>query len=450
MGESSNEGDGQKKQTVFTRRGILGLAGLTAAGLATKPITDKLGFFAPTSPEQTTTPLEIPPFDGITPQKEMVPVKDWGSEQVQMNLESSIRESLETGVEVVIELPEGEINIDKTITSIIPEGAKIRLKGHANGSRLKLNSALSDVSKEWGSFAEGSMLYFQDLEGELTIDGIEFDGGSARAKDRQGYTPPKSPWDSIVLIVGKGAGDRYDPAMDQQGKRQGKATIINSNFYNSESGGVVMQNIHDAAIEDSRGSKLDALFTAAWCDNVVGRNCRGEYFTSDGTYITSAINVNLTNWQIKTARQGYDLQGVQHAELNKCHAYDTAFAYNFTLSESDKKTPSGTIVVTDSHSDGSLTPFSIGPVQNLNVTRSMHTNIGAWYKPFRIGDFHHSVGIVPIKEAIENPISFIEYGSENLTSTREMKLEDVKMVLSPDASIGYNLVQIPGIKYSNR
>lgn len=446
MTDSSNT-ESQSTPPLWTRREVIGTIAASATGLgaAAKVLYDRYSE-SQNNELQPGPPLEVPAFMGISPTIELQPAIDWTTERVQTTIDQAIQQSLETGQETIIELPEGEILIDKTITCTVPEGAKIKLKGHEKGSRLKLNPALSEISQEWGSFAQSSILYFRDLEGDLGIDGIQFDGSSLRAQQRRDHTAAKSPWDSLVLIVGKGDGDEYAPAMDRAGKRNGRAEVINSRFYNSESGGVVMQNIHDAQFHDSQGSKLDVLFTSTWCDTVSSRNCRGEYFTSDGTYISSALQVELNNWQIKTARQAYDLQGVQNASLTQCHVYDSALAFAFTLSETDNITPSGKITVRDSHSAGCLTPFSIGEVEQLQVSNSNHDTVGEWFTLYKQGDFHHTGGIVPLGNAVEQPSSFITYGSR---STNGIKLENVAMRLSPNVPNNFNLVKLPGIQYTN-
>ncbi|MGB4966405.1 MAG: hypothetical protein WBO77_04850 [Microgenomates group bacterium] len=432
--------------SILTRRKFLGtLAAATGFGGAAKVLYDRHSASEAIEP-QPDPPLEVPPFLGIAPEAEMLPAIDWTSEKVQTSIDQAIQRSLETGREILVELPEGEILIDKTITCTIPEGAKIKLRGHEKGSRLKLEPALSEISQEWGSFAQSSILYFRDMEGDLGIDGVQFDGSSLRAQERRDHVAAKSPWDALVLIVGKGEGEKYTPAMDRAGNRKGKAEIVNSRFYNSESGGVTMQNIHDAQFHDSQGSKLDVLFTSTWCDDVSSHNCRGEYLLSDGTYITSALNVKLENWQIKTARQAYDLQGVRNASLTQCHAYDSAFAFAFTLSETDKTTPSGKITVDDSHSEGCLTPFSIGEVQQLQVSNSNHNNVGEWYMQYVAGDFHHASGIVPLGNAITQPTSFISYGSRSIEG---IDLENVSMRVSPNAPENFSLANLPGIRYTN-
>lgn len=452
------ESNNQPSSKPLTRRDLLrNAATASLAGAGIKVLIDR---FLSSDELQHGPPLEVPPFSGVIPVTEMLPAVEWNAQKVQMSLEQAVQQSLETGQEIPVELPEGEILIDRTVMCTIPEGAKVKLKGHEKGSCLKLDPARSEIAQEWGSFAQSSILYFRDMEGDLGIDGVQFDGSSLRAQERRDHVAAKSPWDAMVLIVGKGEGDpatddgekgyrpgeKYTPAMDRAGNRKGNAEIVNSRFYNSESGGVTIQNIHDAQFHDSQGSKLDVLFTSTWCDDVLSRNCRGEYLLSDGTYITSAQNVKLENWQIKTARQAYDLQGVRNASLTQCHAYDSAFAFAFTLSETDKTTPSGKITVDDSHSEGCLTPFSIGEVQQLQVSNSNHDNVGEWYMQYVTGDFHHASGIVPLGNAIAQPTSFISYGSH---STEGIDLENVFMRVSPNASKNFSLANLPGIRYTN-
>jgi hypothetical protein len=445
----------------ITRRRLLslGLVGGAAALVARKlgigrstPEQPDTEFDVPAKPkglDSTTStteatvyqPKDVPKFPGVTEQKQLNRAEGWSGDRLQQVIEAAIKSSLETRQEVIIELPLGEIIVNKPITSIIPEGAKIKIKGNENGSRLKLDPSLSAIPKDWGSFAQRSIMYFKDMEGDLAIDGVEFHGGSERA-GKGGYKPPLSPWDAMVMIVGKGEGDKYEPAMHRAGQRKGIAVIRNCNFANSESEGALMQNISNAWMDKSQGKNLDVLFNSTWCDYVSGTNLIGENLNSDGVYITSAQNVVLKDMAIKTARQGYDLQGVAKAKLDNCNAYDCLIGYAPSKSETDKITKSGQIEINNSSSVGCQLPFSIGEVMNLNVEGGIHEDVGGWYRGYRVNDFLHKDGIMDPSGVINALISILEYAPP---AGSRFKYNNVQMRRSKNAPGGYILTPKVGV-----
>ncbi|MBI2025912.1 MAG: twin-arginine translocation signal domain-containing protein, partial [Candidatus Levybacteria bacterium] len=131
-------------------------------------------------------PLEVTEFSGVLPKPELPAAENWDRDRIEGALEKAVKDSLEKGEEVTVSLPYGEIVVDKQITCVIPEGARLNIVGDQRGSRLKLDPKLSDVPKEWGSFATRSILYFKDMEGSIAIDSVQFDGGSKRA-GKEGY-----------------------------------------------------------------------------------------------------------------------------------------------------------------------------------------------------------------------------------------------------------------------
>lgn len=345
---SSNE-----TRSKFTRRGFLrGLAAIGSAVVASQ--VDLTGAFATLKLEKAA----------------------WSKELLQQELEKAISVSIETKREVTVELPEGEILVDKTITVVVPKEAKIRMVGHQNGSMLKLDEKLSNIPKEYYSFAQHSLLFFKDMEGELAIDGIYFDGGSKIA-GKGGYKPPRSPWNSVLFIDGKGPGDSFDPAMDRWQERRGKATIRNCTFTNSEAGGILVQNLSDAQVNSCAGQNLDALLIATWTNNVYSNNMQAENCLSDGAYITNAQHVELKKWIVKKARQGYEIQGaVDQATLEQCYADNCGVAYVCKESETGSKTPSREIALRNSDSKDCLIIFSIGNVRDLVIENSRHDGAG--------------------------------------------------------------------------
>lgn len=394
-------------------------------------------------------PLNINEFSGVLPKPDIPLAEHWGGDRINNALQKAIKDSLDSGEEVTVNLPYGEIVVDDPIVCVIPQGARLNIVGDQRGSRLKLNPKLSDVPKEWGSFATRSIFYFKDMEGSLTLDSVLFDGGSERA-GINGYAPPKSPWESMVLAVGKGEGDKYDPAMERAGKRTGEANITNCSFTNSESGGIVLQNLGKAVMANSQGQSLDAFLNVSWCDEVIVRGNIGEGFNSDGAYITGCQDVTLENWQIKTARQGFDLQGVAKATLTNCTAFDCAKAFELTMSETDKKTVSDEITLVDCNSYGSLMPFSIGAVKNLSIIGGDHDGIGDWLSLYYKGDFLHTDGIVDAQGLSRMGKSFFEYNPSFLNThlTKAREIYNVKMRLGENIGSDYQVISVPGVDYT--
>lgn len=459
----------KKPDTGITRRTVIKAAGAAAALAAIAGVGIKMHESSPrgvvTEPTDllpASAELSIIGFPPVEGPSEMPQAKEWNAQNLQEYIEGVIAESLQAKESRVVELPPGEILIDRPITCVVPEGAHVRIYGHKDGSRLKLDPSLSDVPKEWGSFGERSILYFKDIEGVVDIQDVEFHGGSDRA-GKEGYTPPKSPWDSMVLAVGKGVGEpnadgyrpgeQYDNAMDQAGMRKGKVLIENCNFYNSESEGVMVQNLGNVEFYNLRGKNLDVLANVAWCDDVKGTNILGERFTSDGIYINSAKRVELDNCSVKTSRQGYDLQGVKDAVLRQCHAFDCGKGYEMTYSETDKTTVSEAITLVDCATDGCMEVFSVGPVNKLHVAGGFHKGVGNWYKKYQEGEFLHRDGLVSPDDiaSARSPIVTYELADAQgkvIPAKQEMRFDHVIMQFGKDRPKGYVVPKLPGITYS--
>lgn len=377
----------------ISRRQALGL-GVGIAGMA---LVGCKSDEKPVSPQQRI----VPPDLGTPRPVEHAP-DEWNSARVQQEIEAAIKQSLESGKLTTVELPKGEIIVDKKITCVVPKGAQIQLKGSEEGSKLKLDPQLSLLPLEsrgftrdqaWASFAEHTMLEFAEMEGAVQLEGIQFDGGSDHA-GKSGYKAPPSPWNSVVYVRGAGEGNKYDPAMNRAGNRNGTLTVDHCAFTNSESGGLLAQNLSSATVTNTVGENLDVLFNSTWCDTVVGQKLAGKNFASDGVYITSAQDVTLSDCSIETARQGYDLQGVKKARLTSCRAYDSGKAFEITSSETDGITPGGDIELNGTYTEGCMEVYSVGAVQKLRTQGGRHYEVGKWFDKYTQGDFLHGAGIV--------------------------------------------------------
>ncbi len=390
--------------------------------------------------------LLVRDFQGVDAFKNLEKTEVWTDNTILAAFNKSVGESLASGRQVEIDLPEGEIEVNKRLDIAIPEGAKILLKGHPNGSRLKLNPALSDVPKAWGSFGKQNMMYFKDMDGELVFDGIEFHGGSDRA-GKEGYIPPASPWDSVVFVVGSGDGSNSDQhaVMKQSGKRKGRVDVKNCNFQNSESGGFMAQNVGTVVAVNLQGKNLDALFNASWCDKVGVTGLVGERLNSDGLYITNAQNVIIDNSQVKTARQAFDLQGNSVAHIKDSQAFDCATAYDVTKSETDG-TVAGALFIENSDSSECQTAYAFGGVEKIAVKDSKSYMGGAWEKQYAQEEFLHGKGIVNADEALGyQPFAFYDLAGEK---PDHVKFSDVKLYFSKDYSGANWLPDLGGVSYS--
>lgn len=358
------------------------------------------------------------------------------AKKIQREIEGAVKLSLESG-EVTVSLPKGEILIDRKIELVISKGAKIKIVGHDEGTLLKLDNKLSHVSSEHGSFAENCLMYFKDMEGSLSFEGIGFDGGSEIA-GKGGYKAPPSPWNAVVFVNGRGAGDHFAPAMERAGNRQGTVIVNNCYFENSESGGFLAQNLEGVQFDNSRGENLDYLLDANWTDRVNSEHVYAEKCLSDGVYINDAGEVRLCDWTVVGARQGFDIQGVVgQAELEQCFAKDCAIAYVLAHSETDG-TRVRSVSLKDSGSHNCLIVFSIGNVSKALIEGGVHNEAGGWMKSFLENDFLH-IGITDPEELV--PQSIVFWGDPS----NQVKFRRVEVRESIHAPNNYVLTEAKGV-----
>lgn len=407
-------------------------------------------------PEQP--PLDVPVFEPVHELPDLPEAEGWDVARVQTLFDEAIKKSAETAEEVTVELPHGEIVIDGQIQFSIPANAKINVVGHELGSRLRLHPSRSELSKDWGEFATKTLLYVPDMQGELSLSNIQFHGGSERAGVK-GYTPPPSPWDAVVMVVGAGEGDKYDPAMHRAGKREGKVTVEDCTLHKSESEGILVQNLASAHFDNITGKNLDVLINSTWCDDLRVTGARGERFASDGFYITSNQDVALDNCQIKTARQAYDLQGVREAVLTNCRAYDAGKGWEVTGSETDKMTVSGKVTLQDCHSDGCVQVYSLGGVEQFTAVNGRHAAVGKWREKYYQREFLHGDGIVRPHDLArtDTPIVIYDFASKEgkvLPARKKLKFENVHIQVWKESAGGHQAIvtdklpDLPGITYS--
>lgn len=441
------------------RREFLGLTGATIATalfgkealrllrtLSQKPMERKDSSKIRIDEIPIAAPLEIAVPKTNTEYVEMRPAKDWTDDTVLEVLQNAAQESLREGKEFVVELPEGEIIVRKKLEVVIPEGAKVILKGNAKGTRLSLAELLSDIPKDWGSFGQRNILFFKDLEGELAIEGIEFNGGSERA-GKSGYVAPKSPWDSTLMIIGKGDGSTPDAEkiMNLAGKRKGTVSVKQCRFGKSESGGMVAQNLRKVEAANIHGRNLDGLVIVNWCDEVEGNNIRGKNFTSDGIYVINTEKAIFSGCHIETARQAYDFQGDGDVSLRQCHATDCAIAFLATSSEANKL-PTKFAEFTGCNSIGCQAVYALGGVEQVNVVDSMSNLDGTWLARYTSRDFLHFDAIVDPEAASQYaPVIFFDVPG---ISKKSQNFSSVSIHLWPGYSTTNSFPKIPGVTYT--
>ncbi len=393
--------------------------------------------------------LGLPPAPTIHHPAESAIDKEYNAADIEQFIQEGVQKSSETKQHEIISLPCGKIQVDRPIRCTIPEDANVSIEG--NGlTTLQLDPSLSDIPKRWGSFAKRSILFLEDVEGKVEVAGINFQGGSKRA-GKYGYIPPDSPWDAMLFIDGKGSGSKYDPAMDQACQRRGQATINHCTFFDSESEGILVQNLQTATVADCTGQNLDSLVTSAWCDSITVKKLQGENFTSDGIYITNAQYAQLKDSSIKTARQGYDIQS-EIAQLTGCDAWDCGKAFELTCSETNQ-TISRIITLKNSNTSGCMEVYSIGPVQNLFVSNCLNDDVGNWNRLYKQGDFLHSSGLVDPQLLGSWGTPVVDYEAVNshgqtIRLNKNIKFEDVKIRIGKYAPDYYCASEYPGIENS--
>jgi len=347
-----------------------------------------------TPPILITSPIETP---NQTPMPE-----EYTIDVLLNNINVTIERSLSTGFLEFVTLPEGQMIVDRPITFKIPEGAKVSMKGHDNGSVLKLTPEMSRLQRDangehiWGTFGVNNIIYVEDLSGELHFNNITFDGGLEGVPSGN-KMPPKSPWDSLILAVGPGEAGynhRYSTGMpERDGKRKGVVRVFNCEFTNSESAGIVAQNLHGAYLEDIKGHTLDALAIFNWTDTARIIRSQAENLTSDGVYANAVGMLKAARVDIVTARQGIDLQGVGFADIQYCNFVDCAKAFEVLFSETDRSTPSGNILINSCKTDGCMHLLSVTGTRQVEMRNSVHTNVGRWAQYSVPGDFYHFDGV---------------------------------------------------------
>ncbi len=325
----------------------------------------------------------LPPrFSDIHDPDEPEKAENWNTNRLEREIRQAIDKSVDTGEHVSVELPPGQILIDRNIVCEIKKGADISLLGN-NNSYLKLTPEMSDIPKDRDSEGANSMLRFVDVEGSIIIDGITFDGGSTRA-GKGGYKAPDGPWDSIVMITGSGPGADKKPEKRDE-SRKGEATVTNCKFVNTESAGCFMRNLSKAEMQNSEGKNFDALWCVAWSDTYRGRNLKAQNSLSDGLSFFVCDAGTLDNCQVKTARQGFLTQGSKNFDWKNCYAEDCGKGYDF-YDDGDFHKLDENATLDNSHSRGNALAYSMRFTKNVNIKNSFHDEIGAWYNK---DDFLH-------------------------------------------------------------
>ncbi|MFO0704085.1 MAG: twin-arginine translocation signal domain-containing protein [Patescibacteria group bacterium] len=437
----------------MNRRDFLRYAGMTGAALLLAASAPKEKGFAlrelPIAPNNLKNPEPFPDKVLKLSYENLPSVEAWDSKRLKSEINKAIKTSIETNQKVEILLPHGEILIDETVRCVVPTGADIVLKGHTEGTKIKLSSTLAEIPTEWGSFGNHNCLFFHDIAGKVKVSSICFDGGSNKAKEEKGYKAPPSPWDAVVMAVGAGdLGSSTEADVSEANNRKGEFVAENCEIAYSESSGFLSQNLRNADFRNINASNLDAAIVGTWCDEVKVANITGEKFLSDGIYLNACESAQVVGSRIKTARQGYDIQGVNTCAIIDSSAYDCFRGFELTGSESIKEHHSVTIGIERCQTDECFTPYSIGDVRDLRVFDCTNTNLGAWSNEYSPGDFYHYDGIVRPEDRgytlDKVSTAILDYSGDRTNSRSFAK---VKMVTSPQTPPEYRLPKYRGIEY---
>jgi hypothetical protein len=386
MSEEQSDNNFQRK---LSRRDFLRLAGAGAVTVAAAvtgdpKLVETISQFAES---QRFPDEEIPHFEDIVDLEPLPFIEGWDAERVQNLIQEAVQESLISGQKVEVELPPGNILVDKKIHIEVPSGAEIILKGNTN-SRLTLSQELSNILKTADN-NDHNLLEFDNVAGAVHIERIDFDGGSTRAGHGD-YEAPDGPWDAVVLINGAGEGSGRVPAEDMFiGDRQGEVTISHCRVFNSESAGFFTKNLKKVEVIDSEGRRLDSVVCGAWCDEIATTNVKAQDIMSDGLAFWVCDNGTVNNCAIKTSRQGILMNGSHNFDLKDCYAEDCGFGYMMYNAENNRYNDEN-IQLKRCHSRGGALAFAVDYGHNIRMADSYHTDLGAWKNKV---DFLHT-GIV--------------------------------------------------------
>lgn len=363
---------------------------------------------------------QIPNFPHIPDRIGLPEVEDWDASKLEAYLKKAVSQSLETQRGVLVELPEGEIEVNHKIMVEVPQGALIMLAGQRGKSRLRLAETLSQIPRS-------NLVEFTDVQGEVRIEGIDFDGGSERA-GKGGYEAPPDPWDAVVVIRG-GQGE----------VKGGKVVVTNCRFANSESVGLVTENLNDVNVLNIVGKNVDGAWTANWCRRINGRNIIAENCLSDGLYIVECQGGSIETVLIRSGRQGVDVHGSDNLTMSNINVLDCGLAFvNSRSLRSDKG--SRNIRVEGFYSRGCGYIFSLGYLSGAEITRSSHDDAGKWFSG---QDFMHKG--VEDYEAIKHNSLYIDWASLKNIHFRDVQIRKATWGVPGD----YKGVSYEGITYYN-
>jgi hypothetical protein len=415
------------EEKTMTRREFLKNAALVGAGVAGTTLLGgtiyKLGEWYE---RWLREPGEIPPPSPIVPTARAVETPSNAAEAATPTATPEIRSqqdflqvwsqeiqrAQETGQPAEIQLPEGEIVFDSRSRLEVPAGVGVRVCGHPNGSRLRLTEAISrlpdpslEPDRSWQGHEFNLMEIVLGQKASLTVEDIEFDGGSARAGVGD-YQAPLGPWNAILGIYGEGKGAGNLPA----GERTGTCQVNNCRFSRSEAPGLVVQNLGRVTVDGCRGDFLDTLVTVNWCGRAEINNCQAHNCLSDAFYIVVSKNVTIEKCLADVARQGFDIHGSTDVRLANCSGRQCAEFITLSRAEANG-TGCEDVVIDSCPSVDCNLAYSIQFAKNVTITGGRHEGAGNWWAE---SDFLHT-GIARREEL--PPISvWINWGTvEGLT-----------------------------------
>ena len=310
---------------------------------------------------------------------------NWNAGRLETEINQAVKKSVETNTEVVVTVPSG-INVIERKIKVNVGGARIKLVG--NNSTLKLTENMSELKRtgnknvDWAS-NQSNLLELDNVSGEIKISGINFDGGKTV---ESGYSAPLAPWDAVVLVVGRGQGENIgDSKQELKGKRSGLLEVTDCSFANSETSGLVAQNLAEVSFKNIKGEKLDALGVFNWNDKVNLAEIVGEKFLSDGIFVVESSGV-IRNVEITTARQGIDVHGCDNLTVENVKVIDCAEGYTVSKAWGSGK-ESSNLTFKNIVSDGAGLAKAIDFVTNLEIDGEQHLRVGEWVNK---NDFYHT------------------------------------------------------------
>ncbi len=208
--------------------------------------------------------------------------------------------------------------------------------------------------------------------GYVSLDKVEFDGGSNRA-GIGGYDAPPSPWNAIVAIYGRGVGDGLD---NNGAQARGRAEIINCNFQKSEGPGLMVQNLEQFRVAGCTTQATDCLVTANWCQKGEIYKCYGKNVLSDFVFSVWSSDIVVHECGVNLAWAGYNFRSCKNIEVNNCYAGYclAAVSTSEVIPGSNERTVG--LTVNNLQTWGSSCVYAFQHADEVILSGGVHDNLG--------------------------------------------------------------------------